>query len=185
MKVINLIMSLMGVMSVLVPGALSDCKYWDGTAPFCSGSCPANCVTVRSSDCGNGACCWTGSKKLCDCCPKNDLCNPTITETACYGVVLVCKNIALGPPKRTCSTYACGICLGFPFLKSNIDDNKETYIDPWLTDVTVQGNVTLSEDEIEDTLVRHFGPKLDRKQMQNVKKIRVKNGKPEDLGKRD
>eukprot|EP00058_Branchiostoma_floridae_P016400 XP_002601888.1 hypothetical protein BRAFLDRAFT_124580 [Branchiostoma floridae] len=39
--------------------------YWEGTAPFCN---PGGCdwgIYVRSSSCGDGACCWTGNKIYC------------------------------------------------------------------------------------------------------------------------
>jgi len=48
-----------------------------------------------------------------------------------------------------------------------------TYIDPMLSDVIVQGNVTLSEKEIESKLVEQFGPRLSPEQMKKVKIIRV------------
>jgi len=39
--------------------------YWDGTAPFCSGSCPNGYTEEDRGYCGDGACCWTGIKVLC------------------------------------------------------------------------------------------------------------------------
>lgn len=39
--------------------------FWFGRAPFCRGSCPSGWTQVRSSNRGDGALCWTGSKKLC------------------------------------------------------------------------------------------------------------------------
>ncbi|PPQ97769.1 hypothetical protein CVT26_012799 [Gymnopilus dilepis] len=39
--------------------------YWDGTAPFCAGSCPAGYTEEDRGSCGDGACCWTGYKVLC------------------------------------------------------------------------------------------------------------------------
>lgn len=40
--------------------------YWDGTAPYCAGSCQGPRWEQRGrSNCGNGSCCWTGSKALC------------------------------------------------------------------------------------------------------------------------
>ncbi|KAI0105066.1 hypothetical protein GGR51DRAFT_560671 [Nemania sp. FL0031] len=43
---------------------IADC-YWDGTAPFCAGSCPGGYEECGTSSCGDGACCWTGYKKYC------------------------------------------------------------------------------------------------------------------------
>ncbi|KAI0520889.1 hypothetical protein F5B22DRAFT_644630 [Xylaria bambusicola] len=39
--------------------------YWDGTSPFCAGSCPTGYEDCATSGCGDGACCWTGYKKFC------------------------------------------------------------------------------------------------------------------------
>jgi len=39
--------------------------YWDGTAPFCAGSCPTGYTEQGRGSCGDGACCWTGYKFLC------------------------------------------------------------------------------------------------------------------------
>uniref|UniRef100_A0A8H8CK41 Uncharacterized protein n=1 Tax=Psilocybe cubensis TaxID=181762 RepID=A0A8H8CK41_PSICU len=39
--------------------------YWDGTAPFCAGSCPPGYTERNRGSCGDGACCWTGYKFLC------------------------------------------------------------------------------------------------------------------------
>ncbi|KAF9449655.1 hypothetical protein P691DRAFT_667021 [Macrolepiota fuliginosa MF-IS2] len=39
--------------------------YYDGTAPFCAGSCPDNYRETDKDNCGDGACCWTGYKALC------------------------------------------------------------------------------------------------------------------------
>ncbi|KAH9885423.1 hypothetical protein C8Q73DRAFT_303237 [Cubamyces lactineus] len=43
---------------------VSPC-YWDGTAPFCAGSCPDGYVDCGRSGCGDGACCVTGIKVYC------------------------------------------------------------------------------------------------------------------------
>ena len=165
----------------------ADCQYWDGTAPFCDGSCPSGCRTVGRSNCGNGACCWTGSKALCQCCGGAGPCTPTQTTTDCYGVVLVCKNQQVtltfqGPSITTCSTYVCGICFGFSFLRRDVNDNTNSsctnnlnvrHINPMLSDVTVQGNVTLSEKEIEEKLVSQFGPRLTQEEMKHVRIVKV------------
>ncbi|XP_057373267.1 uncharacterized protein LOC130694132 [Daphnia carinata] len=42
---------------------------WNGTAPFCRGYCNSQVYkTVTSDRCGDGKCCFTGTKKYC--CPK-------------------------------------------------------------------------------------------------------------------
>ena len=46
-------------------GPAPDGCYWDGTAPFCAGSCPSAYVERTRGGCGDGACCWTGEKTLC------------------------------------------------------------------------------------------------------------------------
>lgn len=179
----------------LVIGAQADCQFWNGTAPFCDGSC-GPCRTLATSNCGNGACCWTGHKALCQCCNGPRPCTPTQTSVACYGVVLVCKNehvtlTFIGPVIKTCSTYACGLCFGSSFgsQEGGQEGSQEplgsfdsgsctnglniTYIDPMLSDVTVQGNVTLSEEAIESRLVNQFGPRLSPEQMKKARIIRV------------
>ncbi|KAL0947316.1 hypothetical protein HGRIS_013435 [Hohenbuehelia grisea] len=42
-----------------------DGCYWDGTAPFCAGSCPPGYTEENRGSCGDGACCWTGYKVYC------------------------------------------------------------------------------------------------------------------------
>ncbi|PPQ87317.1 hypothetical protein CVT25_002067 [Psilocybe cyanescens] len=39
--------------------------YWDGSAPFCDGACPSGYREENRGSCGDGACCWTGTKALC------------------------------------------------------------------------------------------------------------------------
>ena len=157
--------------------AIADCQYWDGTAPFCDGSCPPNCRTVGTSNTGNGGSCWTGSKALCDCCPGPGPCTPTETETACYGVVLVCKNvehvfISGGDQTITCSTYACGVCFGFSFFLEEEGTVSGTprgmlSVHSIHRDVIVRGHNT-TEEEIEHTLVSNFGRKLSPDEMKNA-----------------
>lgn len=90
---------------------------WRGTAPFCEGECLRGEQEVRRSNCGDGACCWTGSKVLC----RNSAptCQPQQTRTKCYGVVLICDNgyyTHENPPVwHSCSKYACGACAKFPW----------------------------------------------------------------------
>ena len=44
--------------------AVNPC-YWDGTAPFCAGSCDDGYVDCGRNSCGDGACCVTGIKVYC------------------------------------------------------------------------------------------------------------------------
>jgi len=99
---------------ILIPSANAD--TWRGTAPFCAGSCLAGEQEIGRSDCGDGACCWTGSKALC----RNSAptCQALQTNVACKGVVLICDNgfytqTTNQPDWHSCSTYACGACLGW------------------------------------------------------------------------
>eukprot|EP00058_Branchiostoma_floridae_P012266 XP_002597754.1 hypothetical protein BRAFLDRAFT_77344 [Branchiostoma floridae] len=43
---------------------VSEC-HWEGTAPFCKTDSCSRGSYVRRSDCGDGQCCWTGSKIYC------------------------------------------------------------------------------------------------------------------------
>jgi len=46
-----------------------ECTSWYGTAPFCGAHC-SQCPDgwrCDTSDCGDGACCWSGQKVRC--CP--------------------------------------------------------------------------------------------------------------------
>jgi hypothetical protein len=162
--------------------AIADCQYWDGTAPFCDGSCPGNCLTIATSNSGNGASCWTGSKALCNCCPGPGPCTPTETETGCYGIVLICKNVELifgsgGQQSITCSTYVCGLCLGFSFFLEAEETVPSTprgvlSINSTHRDVIVRGYNT-TEEEIEDVLVSNFGRKLSPDEMKNVTVLKI------------
>jgi hypothetical protein len=49
-------------------------SHWEGTAPWCEGSCPAGFDTKQSSNCGDGSCCWSGSKVWCQCKDPNSFC---------------------------------------------------------------------------------------------------------------
>ncbi|KAF2679610.1 hypothetical protein K458DRAFT_283402, partial [Lentithecium fluviatile CBS 122367] len=46
------------------PETAATC-FWDGTAPFCAGSCPDGYTECNRGSCGDGACCWTGIKTYC------------------------------------------------------------------------------------------------------------------------
>ncbi|KAH9485620.1 hypothetical protein JR316_0002530 [Psilocybe cubensis] len=39
--------------------------HWEGTAPFCAGSCAQGYTEIDRGGCGDGACCITGIKTLC------------------------------------------------------------------------------------------------------------------------
>ncbi len=93
---------------------------WRGTAPFCDGSCNAGEVVVATSNCGDGACCWTGHKVLCR--NQSPTCQALQTNTSCYGIIQICDNghYEITQPGFTttwvsCSKYACGLCIGLPF----------------------------------------------------------------------
>lgn len=183
-------MKLVGFTSILLlwifaGKALADCQYWDGTAPFCHGSCPSNCRTAATSNSGNGASCWIGHKTLCDCCPGPGPCTPTQTETACYGIFLICKNVELifgwnGEQKITCSTYECGFCFGFSFFMEEVEGTvkeygaprKELSLKSTHRDVIVRGHNT-TEEEIEHALVSNFGKKLSPEEMKNTTVLRI------------
>jgi len=86
---------------------------WRGTAPFCDGQCLAGETQKGVSDSGDGGYCITGHKVLCGnaapTCPVRE------TNTACYGVVMICDNGFYESPTQnwhSCSSYACGACLG-------------------------------------------------------------------------
>lgn len=91
---------------------------WRGTAPFCAGQCLPGEREVQRSDRGDGAVCWTGSKVLCEGRIPTPTCLPVQTNVACKGVVLTCDNgfytqTTNQPDWHSCSTYACGACLGW------------------------------------------------------------------------
>lgn len=79
--------------------ALAD--TWRGTAPFCEGSCLPGEKQIATSNCGDGACCWTGHKALCR--NSSPTCKPKPIKATCYLFVLVCDN--------GCSSWACGACI--------------------------------------------------------------------------
>jgi hypothetical protein len=86
---------------------------WYGTAPFCDGQCPPGQTQIATSNCGDGACCWTGHKVLCR--NSNPTCQALQTNTACYGIILVCDNGSYDYRMvwTSCSKYVCGLCFGF------------------------------------------------------------------------
>lgn len=100
------------VASVTAP-AYAD--TWRGTAPFCNGECNPGETPIATSNCGDGACCWTGHKVLCR--NSQPTCAATQTNTACYGIILVCDNghyVGGNQPSWvSCAKYACGMCFGF------------------------------------------------------------------------
>lgn len=88
---------------------------WRGTAPFCKGRCLAGESTIGESKYGDGGRCATGKKVLCR--NSRPTCVPRQTLTSCYGAVQVCDNGYYAFPDvwRSCSKYACGVCVGFDF----------------------------------------------------------------------
>jgi hypothetical protein len=107
------------VIVMVLAATVARADTWRGTAPFCDGQCNPGETQIATSNCGDGACCWTGQKVLC----RNSapLCTPLETKTSCYGVVLICDNglyvggNAGNPNWVSCSKYACGVCFGFSF----------------------------------------------------------------------
>ena len=59
-EVISSIETFIGQVLACSPG-------WYGTAPSCDGECPFGMRQTRTSDCGDGRCCWTGHKVYCEC----------------------------------------------------------------------------------------------------------------------
>lgn len=100
------------VMGMLPPLARGD--TWRGTAPFCDGQCLPGETQIGSSNCGDGACCWTGHKVLCK--NSSPTCQSLETQTSCAGVVLICDNGFFSVPDNvwhSCSgKHACGVCFG-------------------------------------------------------------------------
>ena len=97
-----------------IPIAKAD--TWRGEAPFCDGGCLSGEQEVARSNCGDGACCWTGSKALC----RNSAptCQALQTNVECKAVVMICDNgfytqTSNQPDWHSCSKYACGACLGW------------------------------------------------------------------------
>ena len=99
---------------ILIPAANAD--TWRGTAPVCEGECLPGEQQVRRSNCGDGSCCWTGSKALC----RNSAptCQALQTNVACKGVLLLCDNgfytqSTNQPDWHSCSLHVCGACIGW------------------------------------------------------------------------
>ncbi len=104
------ILAMMGSMS-----STARADTWRGTAPFCDGECQKGETQIATSNCGNGACCWTGHKVLCR--NSQPTCAALQTNTACYGIVMICDNGHYVDGSNSswvsCSKYACGMCFGF------------------------------------------------------------------------
>jgi len=98
---------------VLVAPGLVRADTWRGTAPFCDGHCLGGEEQIGLSDYGDGGYCVTGHKALCR--NSSQGCKPTESRATCYGVVMVCENgfqESLNQVWHTCTTYACGMCIG-------------------------------------------------------------------------
>ncbi|MEW6500128.1 MAG: hypothetical protein ACOY8P_04900 [Thermodesulfobacteriota bacterium] len=97
--------------------ATAHADTWRGTAPFCNGECKPGETQIATSNCGDGACCWTGHKVLCR--NSEPTCTPTQTIAKCYGILMVCDNGhyvgGYQPSWVSCAKYVCGMCLGFPW----------------------------------------------------------------------
>lgn len=46
------------------PVEISAC-YWEGSAPFCEGRCKPGWRQIGRDKCGDGKCCWRGTKAHC------------------------------------------------------------------------------------------------------------------------
>jgi hypothetical protein len=102
------------VFSLVLSSARAD--TWRGTAPFCDGNCLPGEQEIGRNKCGDGGCCWTGSKALCR--NASPTCQARQTNVACKGVVLICDNgfytqTSNQPDWQSCSKYACGACVGW------------------------------------------------------------------------
>lgn len=115
---------LMAVLVMVVPSTVGAVEHWFGTAPFCSGSCPAGWTQVASTSCcgnskpaGCGNCCWTGRKVKCRS-PGGGGCSQV--RAKCYGIVLVCEtgHYELSGAWVTCWSNPCGVCFGFGWAAS-------------------------------------------------------------------
>jgi hypothetical protein len=107
---------LVGLLVIGLPISAARADTWRGTAPICAGECLPGEQEVERSNCGDGACCWSGTKVLC----RNaaPTCQPLQTNVACKGVVLICDNgfytqTTNTPDWHSCSKYACGACVGW------------------------------------------------------------------------
>lgn len=99
-----------------LPASVARADTWRGTAPFCEGACLKGEQEVGRSNCGDGGCCWTGTKALCR--NASPSCQPRQTNVACRGVILICDNgfytqTTNQPDWHSCSKYACGACVGW------------------------------------------------------------------------
>ncbi|KAF5605935.1 uncharacterized protein FSUBG_6271 [Fusarium subglutinans] len=65
------------------PVGASGCR-WEGTAPYCAGECDAGWTERGRSQCGDGSCCWTGSKALC--CEDEDVVKELVKQQDKIGV---------------------------------------------------------------------------------------------------
>lgn len=102
-----------GGLPIPIPGQV---ETWRGTAPFCEGRCLPGEKEVRRSKCGDGSCCWTGSKALCR--GSAPTCQALQTNVACKGVVLLCDNGFYTQKTNvhewhSCSKSVCGACIGW------------------------------------------------------------------------
>jgi len=73
---------------------LEDCpngfytkKFYRGTAPFCSGTCPRTSREIGRSKTGGGSTCWTGTKAHCQSCCKQ----VTTTQRKWFGTAPFCN----------------------------------------------------------------------------------------------
>ncbi|KAL5584508.1 hypothetical protein ACKRZS_003122 [Fusarium odoratissimum] len=94
------------------PVSVAGCK-WSGTAPYCAGECEPGWHERGRSQCGDGSCCWTGSKALC--CEDEDAVQDLVQEKeevgvdSCYwsGTAPYCAG-ECGPGEREIGRSKCG-----------------------------------------------------------------------------
>lgn len=99
------------VLTINLSSAAQRCQnYWNGRAPFCApGGCASDAYRWWGivSDSGNGAQCYTGMKRLCQCLAPGslDACVPSIVppkeSKQLQGLFTTCNN--------GCSAYVCGV----------------------------------------------------------------------------
>jgi len=115
-RLVTIVLTALLIFGIPFQMPLAKADTWRGTAPFCAGNCLRGEQEVQRSNCGNGACCWTGSKALC----RNSAptCQSLQTNVACKGVVMICEDgfytqTTNKPDWHSCSKYVCGACIGW------------------------------------------------------------------------
>ncbi|XP_019614687.1 PREDICTED: uncharacterized protein LOC109462574 [Branchiostoma belcheri] len=96
------------LLSVSIGRTNADVCHWEGEAPFCD---PGDCdigTYVRSDNCGDGSCCWSGHKIYCcipdidECATNNGGCQQICTNTIGSFYCSCGEGFLLGPDRSTC-----------------------------------------------------------------------------------